>query len=111
MSEWSELVSGAIGGGLVLAIQKGKQLWDDRRDKAKIFDWLQAESKKPGAFDHRSTRAIAKAVSLPPDRVAYLCHYHPKVFASLGPKEDLWNLGGEDQQPAKNFFDLDLPDR
>lgn len=92
MSEWSELVSGVVGGGLVLAIQHGKQVWDDRRDSKNIYLWLVDESKKPSARTRRSTRAIARAVNLTPDRVAMLCHEHNFIFPNVHGRDDLWSL-------------------
>lgn len=92
MSDWSELISGAIGGGLVLVYQQGKQAWDDRRDSASIYNWLVEESKRPGARTRRTTRAIARAINITPERTATLCHQHPKIFTTASGREDIWSL-------------------
>jgi len=92
MSDWSELVSGAVGAGLVLVFQQGKQTWDDRRDSAKIYKWLVEEAKKPGARSRRTTRAIARAVNVTPERTAELCHQHPLIFTSAHGRDDIWSL-------------------
>lgn len=105
MSDWSEVASGAVGGGLVIAVQTLKSAYTSRRDRNKIFRWLEAESKQPGKFEYRSTRAIAKAVSLTPDRVLLLCHTDVRIHAALGDRDDLWNLSGEDQKKPMGMFD------
>lgn len=92
MSDWSELLSGAIGGGLVLAIQHGKQVWCNRRDSENIYQWLVNESKKPSARSRRSTRAIARGVNLTPERVAALCHEHSLILPNVHGRDDLWSL-------------------
>jgi hypothetical protein len=92
MSEWSELVSGAVGAGLVLVFQQGKQFFDDKRDSAKIYQWLLDESKKPGARSRRTTRAIARAVNITPERATILCHQHPLIFTNAHGREDVWSL-------------------
>ncbi|MCK8669402.1 hypothetical protein M1M11_31450 [Pseudomonas azerbaijanoccidens] len=97
MSDWSEVVAGAIGGGLAWGLQILTSGYLDRRHRNKIFNWLQAESAKPGSFEFRSTKAISKAVSLPPERVYYLCHTDIRIHPALGDRDDLWNLSGEDQ--------------
>lgn len=94
MSEWSELIAGAIGGGLVLAVQAMTNRFTYRRDSNKIFEWLIAESAKPKNFESRSTRAIAKAVSLEPSRVAEVCYRDVRIDPALGGREDLWKLSG-----------------
>jgi len=92
MSDWSEVVSGAVGAGLVLVFQQGKQAWDDRNDSAKIYQWLVAEAKKPGARSRRTTRAIARAVNVTPERTATLCHQHPLIFTNAHGRNDIWSL-------------------
>jgi hypothetical protein len=92
MSDWSEVVSGAVGAGLVLVFQQGKQAWDDRRDSARIYQWLVDEAKKPGAKRRRTTRAIARAVNFTPERAAMLCHWHPRIYTSAHGPEDIWSL-------------------
>lgn len=104
MSEWSELVAGVAGGGLVLAVQTLKGRYDDYRDKSKIFNWLEAEFKKPDTYKHRSTRAISKALSLTPERVYFLCHTDVRISSALGDRDDLWNLSGEDQVKQKGLW-------
>ena len=94
MSEWSELLAGAIGGGLVLVVQAVTSRFTYRRDSNKIFEWLVAESAKPKSFESRSTRAIAKAVSLEPSRVAQVCYKDVRIDPALGDREDLWKLSG-----------------
>lgn len=92
MSDWSELISGAVGAGLVLAFQQGKQTWYDRKDSAKIYEWLIDESKRPGARSRRTTRAIARAVNITPERAAMLCHQHPRIYTTAHGREDIWSL-------------------
>lgn len=107
MGEWSELASGVAGGGLVIAVQMGKQKWDDVRDSKKIYNWLVKEFKTSSEYKHRTTRAIAKEVNLTPERVATLCHHHRHIKHALGPAEDLWSLDGADQPRSKGFFEFD----
>lgn len=107
MGEWSELASGVAGGGLVIAVQMSKQKWDNVRDSKKIHSWLVSEFARSDKYKHRSTRAIAKAVNLTPERVATLCHVHERIKHVLGTEEDLWSLDGSDQQKARGFFDAD----
>ena len=104
MSEWSEVVAGVAGGALVLVYESLKSKFVDRRDRNKIFGWLDSEFKKPGKYEHRSTRAISKAVNLTPDRVYYLCHTDIRINAALGERDDLWNLTGEDQVSRKGMW-------
>ncbi len=104
MGEWSELASGVAGGGLVIAVQMGKQKWDDVRDSKKIYTWLVGEFSASDKYKQRSTRAIAKAVNLTPERVATLCHNHQRIKHALGPEEDLWSLDGSDQTKSRGYF-------
>lgn len=104
MSEWSEVVAGVAGGALVLVCESLKSKFVDHRDRNKIFEWLDSEFKKTGKYEHRTTRAISKAVSLTPDRVYYLCHTDVRINPALGEKDDLWNLSGEDQVKKKGLW-------
>ncbi|MGE8358352.1 hypothetical protein [Pseudomonas sp.] len=104
MGEWSELASGVAGGGLVIAVQMGKQKWDDARDSKRIYNWLVSEFAKSDKYKHRSTRAIAKEMNLTPERVATLCHNHRHIKHALGTEEGLWSLDGSDQTSQKGFF-------
>lgn len=81
-----------------MIVQSLRAGYVDRRDQNKIFKWLESEYQKPGKFEHRSTRAISKAVNLTPERAYYLCHTDVRVNAALGERDDLWNLKGEDQK-------------
>lgn len=92
MSEWSELVSGVIGAGLVLVVQKCSHVWVARRDSSRIYNWLVEEAKKPGAKSRRTTRAIARGVNMTPARTADLCHEHPKIYTTAHGREDIWSL-------------------
>lgn len=96
MGEWSELASGVAGGGLVIAVQMGKQKWDDFRDSKKIHNWLVSEFSRSDKYKFRSTRAIAKAVNMTPARVDALCHSHELIKHVLETDEDLWSLDGSD---------------
>ncbi|EJM20212.1 hypothetical protein PMI21_01115 [Pseudomonas sp. GM18] len=104
MSDWSEVVAGAIGGGLVIAVQMGKHKWDNVRDSKRIYSWLSIEFERTDKYEKRSTRAIAKAVNLTPERVATLCHHHPRIKHVLGTEEELWSLDGSDHEKPKNQF-------
>ncbi len=104
MGEWSELASGVAGGGLVIAVQMGKQRWDDLRDSKEIHKWLVSEFSKSDKYKHRSTRAIAKAVNMTPSRVDALCHMHKHIKHVLNTDEDLWSLDGSDQPKPKGYF-------
>ena len=92
MSDWSEVVAGAVGAGLVIAVQVGMQGLKNRRDSKRIYVWLCDESKKPNAKSRRTTRAIAQALSLTPERAAELCHNHPKIHTTVHGREDVWSL-------------------
>ncbi|MNL48531.1 hypothetical protein D3C87_1713970 [compost metagenome] len=104
MSDWSEVVAGAIGGGLVIAVQMGKQKLDNFRDSKRIHSWLVSEFERIDDYKYRSTRAIAKAVNLTPERVATLCHNHPRIKHVLGTDDELWNLDGADHKKPKSEF-------
>ncbi|KJK14856.1 hypothetical protein [Pseudomonas sp. 2(2015)] len=95
MSEWSEVVAGAIGGGLVLAIQAFVSRYTGQRDADKIFGWLTEEAAKPGNFESRTTRAIAKAVSMDPARVVHICYNDVRIDPVIGERDDLWRLSGK----------------
>jgi hypothetical protein len=104
MSDWSEVVAGAIGGGMVLLFESVKSAYLDRRDSDQIFKWLVSEFEKPGKYEHRSTRAISRAVSLTPERVYQLCHNDIRITPALGDRDDLWNLSGKDQEKRKGLW-------
>ncbi len=104
MSDWSELASGIAGGGLVIAVQMLKQKWDNVRDSKKIYSWLVSEFERTDKYEHRSTRAIAKAANLTPERVAALCHNHPRIKHVLETEDELWSLDGSDHQKSKSKF-------
>ena len=104
MSDWSEVVAGAVGGGLVIAVQMGKHKWDNVRDSKRIYSWLSIEFERTDKYEKRSTRAIAKAVNLTPERVATLCHNHPHIKHVLGTEEELWSLDGSDHEKPKSQF-------
>lgn len=104
MSEWSELVSGLVGGGLVMAVQATWRKFADRRDRGKVFSWLQSEFQKADTFKHRTTAAISKALNLTPERVYFLCHTDLRISPALGDREGLWNLSGEDQARRKGLW-------
>ncbi|WP_133249021.1 hypothetical protein [Pseudomonas sp. B1(2018)] len=104
MSDWSEVVAGAIGGGLVIAVQMAKQKWDNVRDSKRIYSWLVSEFERIDDYRCRSTRAISKAVNLTPERVATLCHNHPRIKHVLGTEEELWSLDGSDYKKPKGHF-------
>ncbi|MFJ2527874.1 hypothetical protein [Pseudomonas helmanticensis] len=104
MSDWSEVVAGAIGGGLVIAVQMAKHKWDSAKDSKRIYNWLVSEFQRTDKYEHRSTRAIAKSVNLTPDRVATLCHHHSQIKHVLGTEEELWSLDGSDHQKRKSGF-------
>lgn len=95
MSDWSEVVAGAFGGGLVLIVQAVAGKCTSYRDGEKIVDWLKSESEKPGSFDSRSTRAISKAVSMTPERVTNVCFNDVRIDPVLGERDDLWTLSGK----------------
>jgi hypothetical protein len=101
MSEWSELVSGVVGGGLVLVVQKASQVYSDYRDSKSIYDWLVSESKKPGAKTRRTTRAIAGALNLTPDRVVELCHHDKRIHTAVLGREDTWSI-----QPIRSGLNI-----
>jgi len=104
MSDWSEVVAGAVGGGLVIAVQWVKHSWENNRDSKRIHSWLSDEFQRTDKYEKRSTRAIAKAVNLTPERVATLCHKHPHIKHVLGTDEELWSLDGSDHEKPKNQF-------
>ncbi|MDZ4261682.1 MAG: hypothetical protein U1B30_05050 [Pseudomonadota bacterium] len=104
MSDWSELASGVAGGGLVIVVQMLIQKWGSVRDSKSIYSWLVSEFERTDDYKHRSTRAIAKAVNLTPERVATLCHNHPRIKYVLGTEEEFWSLDGSDSQKQKSRF-------
>ena len=104
MSDWSEVIAGAVGGCIAWSLQALSSGYSNRRDRNKIFKWLETESAQPENFQFRSTKAISKAVSLPPERVHYLCHTDIRIHPALGERDDLWNLSGEDQVSKKGMW-------
>ncbi|WP_159815558.1 hypothetical protein [Pseudomonas sp. 18058] len=104
MSDWSEVIAGAIGGGLAWGLQTLSSEYLARRDRNKIFSWLESESSKPESLKYRSTKAISKAVNLPPERIYYLCHTDGRIHPALGDRDDLWSLSGEDQVKQKGLW-------
>lgn len=103
MSEWSEIISGVLGGAAALVIQHAVSFIRNRLHAKRICDWFVAEASDPGGYKRRSTRAIAKGVNLTPERVTMLCHTSPRIRAVLGERDDLWSLA-EDDRSSRGFF-------
>jgi uncharacterized iron-regulated membrane protein len=92
MGVLSELVAGAGGGLILLAVQSGWSLWRKKRDGALIYEWMVQEAAKPGADKFHSTRDIASYVNMTQERVYSLCSAHPKILLATGKAEDMWSI-------------------
>jgi hypothetical protein len=92
------LVSGLIG-------FFAKKIWDAIKDQLhsrRIYSWMQAQSRIPGAPTFRSTKTIASHTNLTQERVTELCSRHSKIYLSVGDKDGRWSIS---KRRESGFFD------
>lgn len=83
---------GAFAGITVWAVQLVHAKCSERRDKARVYRWLRANTSDEDGNRYRSTRAIASWNNLTEDRVRYICSLHGRIYLSTGLQEDRWSL-------------------
>jgi hypothetical protein len=93
---WDGIIIGSAGGagaGIVLwLMQLAHTKYIEKRDKDRIYGWLNKPEQKASEWEYRTGRAIASWTNLPTDRVRYICSIDERIALSLGKNEDVWSL-------------------
>ena len=85
---------GTIAGVTVWVVEYVHRRVVERRDRRRVYRWLEAGTADPAGPAFRSTRSIASYTNLTEDRVRYVCSTHPEIYLSTGETEDLWAVQG-----------------
>ncbi|WP_406646892.1 hypothetical protein QEZ52_00370 [Aliisedimentitalea scapharcae] len=87
---------GAVAGLTVLLVGWAAKSLQERKEKERVYSWMENNTSPKDGEAFRSTRAIASWNNLTEDRVRYICSKHPKIFLSTGSAGDMWSIHGRD---------------